>query len=142
LDIIGTKSNYYSDVARTAVVGEPTSEQRQVYDLLFSVHQRSLEALKPGVPSSDVYRIYRGAMEEAGLPPYHFVGHGLGVTLHEDPFVNDRKSVPLEENMVLCIEPLTMLEGRFGLQIEDEVIITADGYEPITRAGDMLRIEA
>jgi Xaa-Pro dipeptidase len=141
LDIIGTKSNYYSDVARTAVVGEPTSEQRQVYDLLFSVHQRSLEALKPGVPSSDVYRIYRGAMEEAGLPPYHFVGHGLGVTLHEDPFVNDRKSVPLEENMVLCIEPLTMLEGRFGLQIEDEVIITADGYEPITRAGDMLRIE-
>jgi Xaa-Pro dipeptidase len=140
LDIIGTKNNYYSDVARTAVVGEPTPEQRQVYDLLFSVHERSLEALKPGVPSSDVYRIYRKAMEEAGLPPYHFVGHGLGVTLHEDPFVNDRKSVPLEENMVLCIEPLTMLEGRFGLQIEDEVIITADGYDPITRAGDMLRI--
>jgi Xaa-Pro dipeptidase len=142
LDIIGTKKNYYSDVARTAVVGEPTSEQQQVYDLLLSVHERSLEALKPGVPSSDVYRIYRGAMDEAGLPPYHFVGHGLGVTLHEDPFVNDRKSVSLEENMVLCIEPLTMLEGRFGLQIEDEVIITADGYEPITRAGDMLRIEA
>jgi Xaa-Pro dipeptidase len=141
LDIIGTKDNYYSDVARTAVVGEPTSEQQQIYDLLMNVHERSLEALRPGVPSSDVYRIYRSAMEEAGLPPYHFVGHGLGVTLHEDPFVNDRKSVPLEENMVLCIEPLTMLEGRFGLQIEDEVIITANGYEPITQAGDLLRIQ-
>jgi Xaa-Pro dipeptidase len=141
LDIIGTKNNYYSDVARTAVVGEPAREQQQIYDVLMNVHRRSLEALKPGVPSADVYRIYHRAMEEAGLPPYHFVGHGLGVTLHEDPFVNDRKSVPLQENMVLCIEPLTMLEGRYGLQIEDEVIITGDGYEPITQAGDMLPIQ-
>jgi Xaa-Pro dipeptidase len=141
LDIIGTKGNYYSDVARTAVVGEPSAEQHKIYDLLMSVHERSLGALKPGALSSDVYRIYRSAMEEADLPPYHFVGHGLGVTLHEEPFINDKKSVPLEEGMVLCIEPLTMLEGRFGMQIEDEVIITSDGYEPITRAGDLLRIE-
>jgi ectoine hydrolase len=140
LDIIGTKAHYHSDVARTAVVGEPTDEQQQVYDLLLDVHRRCLEALRPGVLSSDVYRIYREAMKAADLPPYHFVGHGLGITLHEEPFVNELKSIPLEEGMVLCIEPLTLLEGRFGIQIEDEVLITADGYEPFSEAGELPRL--
>ena len=140
LDVIGTAARYYSDVARTAVVGEPTAEQQEVYDLLFAVHRRALEALRPRVLTTDVYRIYRDAMDEAGLPPYHFVGHGLGITLHEDPFVNDLKPIPLEPGMVLCIEPLTLLEGRFGMQIEDEVLITQDGCDLITEAGDLLRI--
>jgi Xaa-Pro aminopeptidase len=140
LDIIGTKGRYHSDVARTAVVGEPTAEQQRVYDLLLGVHHRCLAALRPGALTSDVYKIYRDAMDEAGLPPYHFVGHGLGITLHEDPFVNELSSIPLEEGMVLCIEPLTLLEGRFGVQIEDEVLITADGYEPFTEAGVLTRM--
>ena len=141
LDIIGTKGRYHSDVARTAVVGEPTGEQQDVYDLLLGVHRRCLDALRPGALTSDVYRIYREAMDEAGLPPYHFVGHGLGITLHEDPFVNELTEIPLEEGMVLCIEPLTLLEGRFGMQIEDEVLITADGYEAFSEAGDLMRMK-
>lgn len=142
LDIIGTKGRYHSDVARTAVVGEPTAEQQHVYDLLLGVHHRCLAALRPGALTSDVFRIYGEAMREAGLPPYHFVGHGLGITLHEDPFVNQLTEIPLEEGMVLCIEPLTLLEGRFGVQIEDEVLITADGYEPFSVAGALMRMEA
>jgi ectoine hydrolase len=142
LDIIGTKAHYHSDVARTTVVGEPTDEQQRVYDLLLGVHRRCLDALRPGALSSDVYRIYRDSMDEAGLPRYHFVGHGLGITLHEEPFVNELTSIPLEEGMVLCIEPLTLLEGRFGIQIEDEVLITADGYEPFSSAGELLRLGA
>jgi len=141
LDIIGTKGRYHSDVARTAVVGEPSAEQQEVYDLLLGVHHRCLDALRPGALTSDVYAIYREAMDEAGLPPYHFVGHGLGITLHEGPFVNALSSIPLEPGMVLCIEPLTLLEGRFGMQIEDEVLIAADGYEPFTEAGGLLRME-
>jgi Xaa-Pro dipeptidase len=140
LDIIGTKGRYHSDVARTAVAGEPTGEQRRVYDLLHGVHRRCLAALRPGALGSDVYGIYRRAMDDAGLPPYHFVGHGLGITLHEDPFVNALSAIPLEEGMVLCVEPLTLLEGRFGMQIEDEVLITADGYEPFTEAGGLMRM--
>ena len=141
LDIIGTKARYHSDVARTAVVGEPTSEQQHVYDLLLGVHRRCLDALRPGALTTDIFAIYRDAMDAAGLPPYHFVGHGLGITLHEDPFVNDLKPIALEPGMVLCIEPLTLIEGRFGMQIEDEVLITADGYELITEAGELLRME-
>jgi Xaa-Pro dipeptidase len=142
LDIIGTKGRYHSDVARTAVVGGPTEELERIYELLLGVHRRCLDALRPGVLTSDVYTIYREAMEEAKLPPYHFVGHGLGVTLHEQPFVNALSSIPLEEGMVLCIEPLTLLEGRFGVQIEDEVLITADGCELFTEAGELPRMGA
>lgn len=141
LDIIGTKGRYHSDVARTAVVGTPTAEQQEIYDLLFGVHRRCLEALAPGALTTDVYAIYRDAMDAAGLPPYHFVGHGLGITLHEDPFVNDLKPIALEPGMVLCIEPLTLLEGRFGMQIEDEVLITSDGWELITEAGELMRMQ-
>ncbi|MBX5469559.1 MAG: aminopeptidase P family protein [Thermoleophilaceae bacterium] len=141
-DVIGTAGHYYSDVARTAIVGEPTAEQRKVYGLLYDVHRRCLEALRPGAISSDIYAIYHDAMTEAGLPAYHFVGHGLGVTLHEEPFINPLTSIPLEEGMVLCIEPLTSVEGEFGMQIEDEVLITADGFELLTEASDILTIGA
>jgi Xaa-Pro dipeptidase len=141
-DIIGTAGHYYSDVARTAIVGEPDAEQRKIYQLLIDVHRRCLDALRPGAISSDIYAIYHDAMAAAGLPAYHFVGHGLGVTLHEEPFINPLKSVPLEEGMVLCIEPLTSIEGRFGMQVEDEVLITADGCELLTEASDILRIGA
>ena len=141
LDIIGTKSRYHSDVARTAVVGEASAEQRRVHELLLEVHQRCLQALRPGVSSNEVYRIYSEAMHRARLPAYHFVGHGLGITLHEEPFVNEVTLAELEEGMVLCIEPLTLIEGRFGMQIEDEVLITADGYEPISEAGALLTLE-
>ena len=141
IDVIGTSGGYYSDVARTAVVGEPTDEQRRIYEVLMDVHSRALEALRPGIESAEVYGIYADAMDRARLPAYHFLGHGLGITLHEEPFINAIGSTRLAEGMVLCIEPLTMLDGRFGMQIEDEVLITAAGCEPLTRAGEILRIE-
>lgn len=141
-DVIGTADHYYSDVARTAVVGEPTADQRKVYDLLLDVHRRCLDALRPGAISSDIYAIYHDAMTAAGLPAYHFVGHGLGVTLHEEPFINPLKPIALEDGMVICIEPLTSIEGRFGIQVEDEVLITSDGCELLTEAGGILRIGA
>jgi Xaa-Pro dipeptidase len=140
LDVIGTKAGYHCDVARTAVVGAPAAEVTRVHDLLAEVHDRALEAVRPGAQSADVYRIYREAMDRAKLPAYHFVGHGLGITLHEEPFVHARTSVPLEPGMVLCIEPLTAIDGEFGIQIEDELVVTEDGCELITRADGLLTI--
>jgi Xaa-Pro aminopeptidase len=140
IDVIGIARGYYSDVARTAVVGEPSERQREIYELLMDVHRRTLAGLRPGTPTSEPYRLYQDAMTEAGLPPYHFVGHGLGISLHEEPFLSERGETLLEEGMVMCIEPLTFVSGEFGVQIEDEVAITASGHELITEAGDMPRI--
>lgn len=138
IDIIGTGDCYHSDVARTLSVGEPDAEQERIFRVLYDVHRRLCEAVAPGAVTSDLYRIYTEEMAAAGLPPYHFVGHGLGVTLHEEPFVDAVHSVRLEPGMVLCIEPLTALDGRFGVQVEDELLVTEDGCELITEAGDDL----
>ncbi|MGH2734909.1 MAG: M24 family metallopeptidase, partial [Actinomycetota bacterium] len=69
-----------------------------------------------------------------------FLGHGLGVTLHEEPFLSAIHDVRLEPGMVMCVEPLCLLEGRFGMQIEDEVLVTESGCEPITNGGPLLRL--
>ncbi len=140
IDVIGSAGGYYSDVARTAVVGEPSPRQQEIYDLLMEVHRRTLAGLRPGAPTTEPYRIYRDAMTEAGLPPYHFVGHGLGISLHEEPFLSAHNEMLLEEGMVMCVEPLTFVRGEFGVQIEDEVLITASGHELLTEAGDLMRI--
>jgi Xaa-Pro dipeptidase len=142
IDVIGIRANYCSDVARTAVVGEPSDEQVRVYGLLRQAHERILERLRPAAMTDELYSIYRDGMEAAGLPYYHFVGHGLGITLHEDPFISDRRPTALAPGMVLCIEPMSLLEGRYGMQIEDEILITEDGSRPLTRAGDLIRIDA
>jgi Xaa-Pro dipeptidase len=140
LDVIGTMNNYYSDVARTAIAGEPTVEQRKIWDLLVDIRDRAVEMLRPGALTSDVYRLYAELMDEADLPKYHFLGHGLGVTLHEEPFLSAIHDVRLQENMVMCVEPLCLIAGRFGLQVEDEVVITNDGCEPITDGREMLKV--
>jgi Xaa-Pro dipeptidase len=140
VDVIGTMNNYYSDVARTAVAGDATEEQQKIWGLLRDLRNRAIEAMKPGVSTSDVYRIYQEAMDAAGLPKYHFLGHGLGVTLHEEPFLSAIHDVRLEPGMVMCVEPLCLFENRFGMQLEDEVLITNDGSEPLTNGGPLLRI--
>ena len=140
VDVIGTMNNYYSDVARTAVAGEPTEEQTQIWTLLRELRDRAVDAMKPGRSTSEIYRIYQEAMDRAGLPKYHFLGHGLGVTLHEEPFLSAIHDVTLEPGMVMCVEPLCLFENRFGMQLEDEVLITNDGCEPITNGGSLLRV--
>lgn len=140
IDVIGTMNNYYSDVARTAIAGEPDAEQRKIWTLLGDIRSRAIDAMKPGVLTSDVYRIYSEAMDGASLPKYHFLGHGLGVTLHEEPFISAIHEVRLEPGMVMCVEPLCLFEGRYGLQIEDEVLVTEDGCEPITNGGPLLKV--
>lgn len=140
IDVIGTMQNYCSDVARTAIVGEPTLEQQKIWSVLRDGHERTLEAMRPGALSSDLYRDYAFLMDAADLPRYHFLGHGLGITLHENPFISSLHDVRLEEGMVMCVEPLCLIGGRFGMQLEDEILITAEGCELLTTAGPLLKI--
>lgn len=140
VDVIGTMNDYYSDVARTAVAGEPTAEQQRTWDVLRQAHERTLTEMRPGVLASDLYRSYAAFMDGSGLPRYHFLGHGLGITLHEEPFLSMTHDLRLEENMVMCVEPLSLFPGRFGMQLEDEVLITSDGCEPLTSGGPLLRL--
>ncbi|MBI2874290.1 MAG: aminopeptidase P family protein [Firmicutes bacterium] len=132
VDVIGTREYYYSDFCRTAVVGKASAEQERTWGLLFSARDRLIEDLRPGVGTGELYRSYAAFMAEHGLPVINFVGHGLGLTLHEEPYVGRYGSTILEEGMTLCIEPMCFLPGRGGYQVEDEILITGDGCEVLT----------
>jgi Xaa-Pro aminopeptidase len=137
VDIFGCLSGYLSDVARTAVVGDPTPFQKETWKKLIEARTVTLEAIRPGVHSQEVYRIFSKKFRDLGLEPIHFVGHGLGLTLHEEPYINKFSDTVLEPGMVLCVEPYYMLVDRnMGFQVEDEIIVTEKGYELITNYKD------
>ena len=132
VDVIGTGGNYYSDVARTAVVGRATHEQLQAWAYMVEARDVALDAMRPGASTQAIYRRYAEQMDRWGLPPIKFLGHGLGLTLHEEPYIGPYTDIALQPNMVMCVEPLCWYPNAWGVQLEDEIIITEDGCESIT----------
>lgn len=139
IDVIGTVANYYCDVARTAVVGKPTPELAAMWQKLVDCRDMALEMIRPGVSSHSIYKAYIEKMDAWGLETLHFLGHGLGLTLHEEPYVNRYKDIPLQAGMVLAIEPL-LLKPDLGMQLEEAVLVTEDGCEVITRQHDASKL--
>lgn len=127
----GTRTHgYHSDITVTAAVGAPADpEARRVYRVVWEAQQRALEAIRPGVPCSAVDAAARGHIERAGYGELflHRTGHGLGLQLHEPPYLHAAAPEPLEEGMVFSVEPGIYLAGRFGVRLEVIVRVTADG---------------
>lgn len=130
-DIFAKMGGYMSDVARTAVVGAPNADQKDKWKKIIDSHQMVLGMIRPGVSTKTIYDAFRAFFDKVGLTPINFVGHGLGVTLHEDPYISRYHDTILEPGMVLAIEPLYFTNGE-GYQVEDIVAVTEDGYELIT----------
>lgn len=135
VDLLGSLSHFYSDVARTVVVGEASPRQESMWKRLVESHHEVLDAIKPGVKVSELYTVYARAMKKRGIPPARFAGHGLGLGMHETPVLGEMFHTPIKENMVLCIEPFYFEPGN-SYHIEDEIIVTRDGYELITDSMD------
>ena len=125
----GPVGGYYSDVTRTVHVGEPDEEFRKVYDIVREANQATLDAVKPGVACQELDRVARKVITNAGYGEafLHRVGHGLGLEVHEEPYLVEGNELPLEEGFVFSDEPGIYLEGRFGVRVEDAVVCTADG---------------
>jgi len=128
-DLPGGTGRYPGDQTRTIVVGEPPSGYKRVHNVVLEAHQRAVEAVEPGVAAETIDRIARDVIEAAGYGDafLHRTGHGVGLEVHEPPYIvagNDRE---LEEGMVFSVEPGIYLEGEFGVRIEDLVVVTDDG---------------
>jgi Xaa-Pro aminopeptidase len=136
IDILGTLDSYWCDCARTYVVGEPDDEQRDTWQRMVESQAVVLEKIKPGVHTADLYQAFLDKWESYGYNPISFVGHGLGLQTHEGPYIGKRFAGVLEEGMVLCVEPYLTEPGGMGFQLEDEIIVTSDGYELITDQTD------
>lgn len=136
LDFGGVASGYCSDITRTVFVGEPSQEQRRVYELVRAAQQTAFEAVRPGVTCQAVDRAARAVISEAGFGDrfLHRTGHGIGIEVHEPPYIVEGNETPLEPGMTFSDEPGIYLLGRFGVRIEDQVAVTDSGAERLNGA--------
>lgn len=125
----GTIDGYYSDVTRSAHLGEPSEEYRKVYAIVDDANQATFDVVKPGTPLQELDRAARNLITDAGYGEYfvHRVGHGLGMEVHEEPFLVEGNTMPLQEGMVFSDEPGIYIGGKFGVRIEDAVLCEANG---------------
>jgi Xaa-Pro aminopeptidase len=136
LDFGGRASGYFSDITRTVSVGEPAGEVKEVHEIVREAQEAAFRAARPGVPAQDVDRAARTVISDAGYGHafIHRTGHGIGLQVHEPPYIVDGNTEPLEPGMCFSIEPGIYLDGRFGVRIEDQVAVTEDGAVRLNNA--------
>lgn len=136
LDIGDVVDGYCSDMTRTIAIGKITDEQKKVYDTVLKAQLAALDALKPGKVCSDVDKIARDIIYGAGYEGCfgHGLGHSVGLLIHEEPCLSPSCNVILKPGMTMTVEPGIYLEGRFGVRIEDMVLMTEDGYLNFTKS--------
>ena len=127
---------YCSDMTRTVCIGKAGDEQKKIYDIVLTAQKKVLEELKPGMMCKDVDRIARDYISEKGYGIYfgHGLGHGVGLYIHESPAFNTRDESIVKPGMVETDEPGIYLPGRFGVRIEDMILITEDGCESLAKS--------
>ncbi len=130
-DIGAVYDGYHSDMTRTIAVGSISDEQKEIYNIVLKSHLAGMDAVKAGVSGFNVDKVCRDIIKEAGYGEYfgHGTGHGVGLEIHETPYANTRYTGILKENMTLTVEPGIYLPDKFGVRIEDTVLVTKDGYE-------------
>lgn len=135
-DVGGQYGGYYSDLARSAVIGEATPGLASDYARLWEAHEEVISHVAPGVPASHLYAVCVEAFKRRGLTlnlPH--IGHSLGLGLHEAPMISPFDDTELREGMMLAVEPAHR-DGGPILHVEDLVLVTANGHEVVSRSAD------
>ncbi len=136
LDVGLTWQSYCSDMTRTVFMGNPSDEQKRVYDLVCAANAAGRAAVRPGIPLKDVDRAARKVIEDGGYGPQfiHRTGHGIGLEVHEFPDVSATSEVIAKPGMIFSVEPGIYLPGKFGVRVEDLVVVTENGCETLNKA--------
>ena len=136
LDFGGTVGGYHSDVSRTVAISRVPDGFAEVYEIVAETQERAVRAVRPGVPAEEVDRAAREVIEAAGYGDrfFHRTGHGIGMEVHEEPYIIAGNREPLRPGMCFSVEPGIYLEGRFGVRIEDIVTVTEDGVARLNHA--------
>lgn len=134
LDFGVVLDGYMSDMTRTVYLGRARSEEREVYDAVLEAQEAAVAAVAPGVTAGEIDEAARSVLRRAGLDKWftHSTGHGVGLEIHEGPRLAAKQTQSLEPGMVITIEPGVYMPGRFGVRIEDMVLVTAKGREILT----------
>ncbi len=141
-DYGGMFDHYPADITRTFAIGSPDPHLAEVYAVVLAANEAAIAAIKPGVAAMDVDRAARQVIVDAGYGEYftHRVGHGLGLDVHEPPYMRAGNPQLLEPGMVFTIEPGIYLPGVGGVRIEDNVTVTETGVEVMTKFPKALQV--
>ncbi|WHZ02002.1 Xaa-Pro peptidase family protein [Neobacillus sp. YX16] len=133
---------YCSDITRTVAFGDINDKQKEIYDTVLKAQLAAIEASKPGATAAEVDLTARRIIAEAGYGEYfpHRLGHGLGISVHEYPSMTETNQLVIEEGMVYTIEPGIYVPNVAGVRIEDDIYITADGANVLTKFPKDLQI--
>ena len=136
LDFGVVLNGYCSDMTRTVHMGPAQSNEREVYDAVLEAQQAGVARVAPGVTAGEVDEAARSVLRSARLDRYfsHSTGHGVGLEIHEGPRLAAKQTQVLEQGMIVTIEPGVYMPGRFGVRIEDMVLVTATGGQILTPA--------
>jgi Xaa-Pro aminopeptidase len=143
-DIGGILDGYWSDIGRTAVVGEPSSTQQRFYDAILAGEEEELAKIRPGATAGKIFDVAIAAVEQRGLFPYrrHHCGHGIGLDVYEPPIVSPGVEREIEPGMVFCLETPYYEIGWGGMMVEDTIVITEDGHRRFNVSDRGLRVIA
>jgi Xaa-Pro aminopeptidase len=134
IDIGGPiSSGYNSDCTRTYAVGDPGEEVRETYAVLQAAQRAAVRAVRPGATAESIDTAAREPIAAAGFGEnfVHRTGHGIGLDVHEEPYIVGGNPLPLEQGMAFSVEPGIYQQGKWGARIEDIIIVTADGAESV-----------
>lgn len=142
LDLGAMVCGYCSDLTRTFVVGKPSGEQQRLYLAVWEAQQRGIEALVAGQNGRKVDSVVRSVLDKYGLKKLfmHGTGHGVGLEVHEVPFLGQRSKDAIKPNMVVTVEPGVYVPNFGGVRIEDLVLVTDTDPEVLTRSPNHKRI--
>lgn len=142
IDIGGMTDHYASDMTRSVFKGNPNDEYLTIYDLVKRANEAAIQAVKPGVKLSEIDKVARDIISEAGYGKYftHRLGHNAGINVHEFPDVSMTSEVVAEPGMVFSIEPGIYLTDQYGVRIEDLVLVTEKGCEVLNQYSKELQM--
>ncbi|MEZ6056125.1 MAG: Xaa-Pro peptidase family protein [Planctomycetaceae bacterium] len=129
-----TYRGYRSDITRTLMTGTPTKKMEEVYNVVLEAQLKAIAAIKPGAKCADIDTIAREHIAQAGYAKYfgHGLGHGIGLDIHEQPRFSPNSIDVLQPGMIVTVEPGIYLPNKFGVRIEDDVLVTSNGHEVLT----------
>ena len=133
--------HYVSDMTRTVHVGAASDEEKHIYETVLASNQALLDVAKAGMTYRDYDRVARQVIDEAGYGAYftHGIGHGIGLDIHEIPYFG-KSDDKLQAGMALTDEPGIYIDGKYGVRIEDDLLVTEEGCELLTLAPKELLI--
>lgn len=135
LDFGAVVDGYHSDMTRTVVIGKPDDEMKNMYNAVWGAQTDALKAVRADITGKLVDNVARSTLDAWGYEKYftHGLGHGVGLEIHEAPTVSAKSPFTLREGMVITIEPGAYIPHKYGVRIEDMVVVTADGCLNLTK---------